>query len=98
MTYGCSVGVSADSVINESMRLASGVFMVRYVTEDTWFETTNEKKFLVRAGDRVAIYPPAVHKDPEIFEDPQVNTSILYFIAPSSLEDAFYLFICVIKP
>ncbi len=55
------------------MRLSSGVFMVRYITEDTWFTTTgSNEKFLMREGDRVAIYPPAIHKDPEIYEEPEV--------------------------
>ncbi|XP_064633610.1 cytochrome P450 7A1-like [Lineus longissimus] len=58
-----------NSVVQESFRLSSGVFMVRYINEDTWHEVDG-KKMLFRQGDRVAIYPPAIHKDPEIFEDP----------------------------
>ena len=53
--------------------MSSGVFMVRYVTHDTNFETGRGQKFLIRQGDRIAIYPPALHKDPEIFEDPNVS-------------------------
>jgi hypothetical protein len=60
-----------DSIVQESTRLASGVFMVRYVTQDTWFNTTGGCRRLIRQGDRVAIYPPAIHKDPEIFHDPE---------------------------
>ena len=61
--------------MNESLRLSSGVFMVRYVTKDTMFKTTTDgKEHLIRAGDRIAIYPPAIHKDPEIFEEPLVST------------------------
>ena len=63
----------ADSLVQETIRLSSGVFMVRYVTEDTNFVTEGGQKFLIRQGDRVAIYPPALHKDPEIFEDPLVS-------------------------
>ena len=51
--------------------------MVRYIVEDTWFTTSNEEKFLMRKGDRVAIYPPAIHKDPEIFEDPLVSSRLV---------------------
>ena len=48
--------------------------MVRYVHSDTNFTVTDSgKSYLVRGGDRVAIYPPAIHKDPEIFEDPEVS-------------------------
>ncbi|CAD5115599.1 DgyrCDS4559 [Dimorphilus gyrociliatus] len=59
-----------DSIVQESARLSSGVFMVRYVTEDTMFKTPDNKEFLIRKGDRVAMYPPAIHKDPNIFADP----------------------------
>ena len=59
--------------------------MVRYVTRDQWFKAeSSEKEYLIRKGDRVAIYPPALHKDPEIFEEPDVS-SLNY-------ESAFYSF------
>lgn len=67
----------ADSFVQETTRLSSGVFMVRYVTDDTYFETEMGQKFLIRQGDRIAIYPPAFHKDPEIFEDPMVSYAIV---------------------
>lgn len=50
--------------------------MVRYVNEDTMFKTSDGKEHLIRQGDRVAMYPPAIHKDPEIFEDPLVSIYI----------------------
>lgn len=59
-----------DSVVQETLRMCSGVFMVRYVTEDCDFKMDNGEVYQIRKGDRVAIYPPAIHKDPEIFEDP----------------------------
>ena len=55
------------------MRLSSGVFMVRYIQKDTSFTSSDGKTYIMRAGDRVAMYPPAIHKDPEIFEDPLVG-------------------------
>ena len=48
--------------------------MVRYVQEDTWFDDSDGKKHLIRKGDRVAMYPPVFHKDPEVFEDPLVSS------------------------
>lgn len=60
-----------DSFLKETLRLASGVFMVRYVTEDTEFEMPSGETYTVRKGDRVAMYPPAIHMDPEIFESPE---------------------------
>ncbi|XP_060587133.1 cytochrome P450 7A1-like [Ruditapes philippinarum] len=59
-----------NSIVNETIRYTSGVFMVRAITKDTSFEMENGEKFNLRAGDRVAMYPPAIHKDPEIFENP----------------------------
>ncbi|KAK7489659.1 hypothetical protein BaRGS_00019054 [Batillaria attramentaria] len=60
-----------DSFLKETLRLASGVFMVRYVTEDTDFDMPNGETYTVRKGDRVAMYPPTIHMDPEIFENPE---------------------------
>jgi len=62
-----------DSVVQETCRLSSGVFMVRHVTRDTWFMTSDGQSHLIRQGDRVAIYPPSIHKDPEIFHKPTVG-------------------------
>ena len=67
----------SDSTLNEVMRLTSGVFMVRGVTKDTTFEMEDGSKFNIRAGDRIAMYPPAIHKDPEIYEDPLVGINRL---------------------
>ena len=68
------INLFADSVVQETSRISSGVFMVRYVAQDQWFKSVNSgKEYLMRKGDRVAIYPPALHKDPEIFEEPLVS-------------------------
>ena len=61
-----------DSFVQETLRLASGVFMVRGVAADTRFRMSDGKEYLIKEGGRVAIYPPAVHRDPEIFPDPLV--------------------------
>lgn len=59
-----------DSITKETLRVSGGVFMVRSVAEDTEFETEEGRKYSLRKGDKVAMYPPAIHKDPEIFENP----------------------------
>jgi len=76
MTTHNTLDLFADSFVQETTRLSSGVFVVRYVTQDTNFESGRGQKFLIREGDRIAIYPPALHKDPEIFEDPLVSVQV----------------------
>lgn len=61
-----------DSVIKETLRFTSGVFVVRSITKDTSFQMENGEVFNLREGDRVAMYPPALHYDPETFEEPLV--------------------------
>ena len=51
--------------------------MVRSIVKDTSFTMENGDVYNLRAGDRVAMYPPALHKHPEIFENPSVSCFIL---------------------
>ncbi|XP_059146741.1 prostacyclin synthase-like [Physella acuta] len=60
-----------DSYLKEIIRWTSGVFMVRKCVEDTSFTTDKGETFNIRKGDKVAIYPPVFHHDPEIFESPE---------------------------
>ncbi|KAK3769668.1 hypothetical protein RRG08_004920 [Elysia crispata] len=60
-----------DSFLQEVIRLMSGVFMIRKVVDDTSFTTDSGAIYNIRKGDRVAIYPPAFHYDPEIYEEPE---------------------------
>jgi len=62
-----------ESVVMETCRLSSGVFMIRHVNNDTRFVTSDGRSHLIGRGHRVAMYPPAIHKDPEIFERPMVG-------------------------
>ena len=71
------------SLVNESFRMSSGVFMVRHVTKDTEFTSSDGSLHLVRKGDKVAIYPPAIHKDPELFKDPSVSISLVWLFHSS---------------
>nr|KAI8733043.1 prostacyclin synthase-like [Biomphalaria glabrata] len=60
-----------DSFLKEIIRWTSGVFMVRKCIEDTAFTTESGQTFNIRKGDKVAIYPPVFHQDPEIYENPE---------------------------
>ena len=66
--------------------------MIRYVNEDTQFTAADGSSHLIRKGDRVAMYPPAIHKDPEIFEDPEVNMWKTYHFTrkKNSVEIVFF--------
>ncbi|KAH3825030.1 hypothetical protein DPMN_126892 [Dreissena polymorpha] len=48
--------------------------MVRAITEDTAFTMEDGSVHNLRAGDRVAMYPPAIHNDPEVFKNPEVSS------------------------
>ena len=85
----------ADSVIQETCRLSSGVFMVRHVTRDTWFMTSDGNRHLIREGDRVAIYPPAIHKDAEIFDKPTVSEQLVSLLIYSRMSFSSYHRGCV---
>ncbi|CAG5125176.1 unnamed protein product [Candidula unifasciata] len=60
-----------DSFLKETIRVTSGVFMVRVCTADTRFSTADGRTFNIRKGDKVAMYPPVFHHDPEVFQDPE---------------------------
>lgn len=60
--------------------------MVRSVAEDTEFETEEGRKYCLRKGDKVAMYPPAIHKDPEIFENPDVSVILTLLVIKIHLQ------------
>lgn len=63
-----------DSLVMETFRMASGVFMVRHNQNDVNFTVTaTNETYRIRGGDKVMMYPPAIHKDPEIYENPEVS-------------------------
>ncbi|XP_075069679.1 cytochrome P450 7B1 isoform X2 [Mixophyes fleayi] len=63
--------VLLGSAIKESLRLCSASMNIRVVQEDFLLELEDDQAVSLRKGDFVAIYPPALHKDPEIYEDPE---------------------------
>ncbi|XP_074134879.1 cytochrome P450 7B1 isoform X2 [Sminthopsis crassicaudata] len=60
----------AESIINESFRMTSISSNVRFSEEDITLNLGNEDVNL-RKGDNIIIYPPFLHYDPEIFEQPE---------------------------
>lgn len=59
-----------DSIIMEAMRLSSASLNIRVAKEDFLLHLDNQEAYRIRKDDVIALYPPMLHYDPEIFEDP----------------------------
>lgn len=59
-----------DSIIKEAMRLSSASMNVRVAKEDFLLHLDNQEAYHIRKDDVIALYPPLLHYDPEIYEDP----------------------------
>ncbi|XP_031592560.1 cytochrome P450 7B1 [Oreochromis aureus] len=60
-----------ESAIKESFRLCSSSMNIRVAQEDFSLRLDAERSAAVRKGDIIALYPQALHLDPEIYEDPE---------------------------
>ncbi|XP_053738425.1 cytochrome P450 7B1 [Synchiropus splendidus] len=60
-----------DSSIRESLRLVSASMNIRLVMEDLTLQVSSQRSINVRKGDVIALYPPSLHMDPNIYEDPE---------------------------
>lgn len=68
----CSL--SADSIIKEAMRLSSASLNIRIAKEGFLLHLDNQEAYQIRKDDVIALYPPLLHYDPEIFQDPYVRS------------------------
>lgn len=59
-----------DACITETLRLASGSFIMRYIREDCTLTLHSGTNYSFRKGDRVGLCPNLTHMDPEVFPDP----------------------------
>lgn len=55
------------------MRLSSASMNVRVAKEDFLLHLDNQEAYRIRKDDVIALYPPMLHYDPEIYEDPYVR-------------------------
>ncbi|XP_021052177.1 25-hydroxycholesterol 7-alpha-hydroxylase [Mus pahari] len=62
--------VCLESTILEALRLCSYSSIIREVQEDMDFSTESES-YSLRKGDFLALFPPLIHNDPEIFHAPK---------------------------
>ncbi|XP_061456051.1 cytochrome P450 7B1 [Rhineura floridana] len=63
--------VYLESAINESFRLCSSSSNIRIAKEDFILKLEENQEVNLRKGDWVAIYPPVLHMDPEVYEVPK---------------------------
>uniref|UniRef100_A0A8C6UC34 Cytochrome P450 family 8 subfamily B member 1 n=1 Tax=Neogobius melanostomus TaxID=47308 RepID=A0A8C6UC34_9GOBI len=60
-----------DSAVEETLRLVAAPLLTRSVLQDMTLKMADGREFLIRKGDRMAVFPYiAVHTDPEIHPDP----------------------------
>ncbi|KAG8133648.1 hypothetical protein E2320_011414 [Naja naja] len=62
--------VYLESAINESLRLCSSSMNIRQIKEKFILKSEENREVCLRKGDFLAIFPPVLHRDPEIYEDP----------------------------
>ncbi|XP_034285753.1 cytochrome P450 7B1 isoform X1 [Pantherophis guttatus] len=63
--------VYLESAINESLRMCSSSMNIRKIKENFILSFEENNEVCLRKGDLLAIFPPILHMDPEIYEDPQ---------------------------
>jgi len=59
------------------MRLSSASLNVRMAKSDFLLHLDNNESYHIRKDDVIALYPPMIHFDPEIYDNPLV--SIMFF-------------------
>lgn len=60
-----------DSAVEETLRLVAAPILTRSVLQDITLKMADGREYLIRKGDRMAIFPYiSVHVDPEIHPDP----------------------------
>ncbi|XP_032078331.1 cytochrome P450 7B1 [Thamnophis elegans] len=77
---GCSIYLSREqldnlvyleSAINETLRLCSSSMNIRKIKENFILQFEENRGVSLRKGDLFAIFPPILHMDPEVYEEPQ---------------------------
>ncbi|OCT74773.1 hypothetical protein XELAEV_18033761mg, partial [Xenopus laevis] len=64
---------STGSAIKESFSLCAASMNIRLVKEDFVLELEGNQTIRLRKNDFIALYPPVLHMDPEIYEDPAIS-------------------------
>lgn len=67
------------------MRLSSASMNVRVAKEDFLLHLDNQEDYRIRKDDVIALYPPMLHFDPEIYEDPHVRLPNSFYLMKKTL-------------
>lgn len=67
----------AESALNESLRMCSSSMNIRISQEDFVLKLEGNQEVCLRKGYWIALYPQILHMDPEVYEDPKVNTQLV---------------------
>ncbi|XP_027516390.1 5-beta-cholestane-3-alpha,7-alpha-diol 12-alpha-hydroxylase [Corapipo altera] len=79
-----------DSALEETLRLVAAPLLVRAVLEDISFKTSSGTEYILRKGDRVALFPHlAVQMNPEIHHEPH-KFKYDRFVNPDGTKRDFY--------
>ncbi|KAF7222348.1 5-beta-cholestane-3-alpha,7-alpha-diol 12-alpha-hydroxylase [Nothobranchius furzeri] len=80
-----------DSAVEETLRLTAAPLLIRAVLQDMTLKMADGRKFFIRKGDRMAIFPyNAVHLDPEIHPDPHLFKYDRFLNPDGSKKTTFY--------
>ncbi|XP_004680087.1 PREDICTED: 25-hydroxycholesterol 7-alpha-hydroxylase [Condylura cristata] len=80
--------VYLESTIMEVLRLCSFSSIMRYVLEDMTIHSETGD-YRLRKGDMLAVFPPTLHNDPEIFEAPK-EFRFDRFVEDGKIKTTFY--------
>ncbi|OPJ82620.1 5-beta-cholestane-3-alpha,7-alpha-diol 12-alpha-hydroxylase [Patagioenas fasciata monilis] len=79
-----------DSALEETLRLAAAPLLVRAVLQDTNLKTSSGTEYVLRKGDRVALFPHmSVQMNPEIHSEPH-EFKYDRFVNPDGTKKEFY--------
>lgn len=71
------------------MRLSSASLNIRVAKEDFLLHLDNREAYHIRKDDVIALYPPMLHYDPQIYEDPYVRKLISFICYLWQIPDTY---------
>ncbi|KAM8914124.1 prostacyclin synthase isoform 2-T2 [Spinachia spinachia] len=80
-----------DSVLSETLRLTAAVMIKREVVQDKTLRMAGGKKYALRKGDRVCLFPfLSPQMDPHIHQEPQIFKYDRFLNDDSTVKNEFY--------